>query len=101
MLGKDKVDVAWPLGVGIADVVEIPFLDPMSRTFFATAGATPRPIVTVLSNDLQFGKIINRLGHFSGVWNVFTNWAHGCLPSEDVSKGLYEGNSEKFSKIIS
>lgn len=87
MLGKDKMDVARPLGVSVPDVVEIPFLDPMSRTFNATFGASLRLVVAILPNNLWLGKIIDRLGHFTGVLDVFTNWAHVNPPSEVFSKG--------------
>jgi len=87
VLGKDKMDIARPLGVCVPDVVEIPFLDTVSRTFNATFRASSRLVVAILPNNLWFGKIIDRLGHFSGVLDIFTNWAHVNPPSEVFSKG--------------
>jgi len=72
MLRVKNVDVAWPTGNQVANVVKDSIARAITKTRLATPGARPMCEVTAPLNDLGFGQIVGVRDAFRDVRQILS-----------------------------
>jgi hypothetical protein len=77
MLGVHKVDVTWPTGHQIANVMQNSFARSAAKTGLATKGTRAMHEVPCAANDRWSGKIFRSRDAFGGVGQILSGSGHG------------------------
>jgi hypothetical protein len=76
MLGVDDVDVAWPTGDQVANIVQDSFACSTAETGFTTKGTRAMREVSRAANDLSFGQIFGSRDTFGDVGQILSGARH-------------------------
>jgi hypothetical protein len=77
MLGVDKVNVAWPTGNQVTNIVQNSFSGSAAETGSATKGTKAMREVPRAANDFGFGKIFRSRDAFRGIGQILSRSRHG------------------------
>jgi hypothetical protein len=77
MLGVHKVDVTWPTGHQVANVMQNSLARSAAKAGLATKGTRAMREVPGAANDLGFGKIFGSGDPFRGIRQVPSGSGHG------------------------
>lgn len=77
MLRVDEMDVAWPTGDQVANIMQDPLTRPTAETGLATARTMPMGEVPRAPNDVGLGQIFGSRDAFRGIGYVPSGSRHG------------------------